>query len=188
MDSKIAFAITTATFPGFRQHNVDIKKVKEEEVMQWLLASSARYPIFPVRTIGGRKYVDGGYNDNLPIDLALQMGADEIVAILLHAIPKMPQHPELMDLPFVTTIQPSRDTGSIMNFDSGITISNMTLGYLDAQKTFGELWGRAFAFKIDDSLEPRFRAFLFDMARIKPAHPAQNAGGFVLREHEAEDQ
>jgi len=164
LESKIAFGITTATFPAFKQHNVDIKKVPEEEVMQWLLASSACYPIFPVRTINGKRYVDGGYNDNLPIDLALEMGADEIVAVLLHSIPKMPQHPELMDLPFVTTIRPSRDTGSIMNFYGPVAINNMTLGYLDAKKTFGEAWGRSFTFQIDESLEPRFHSFLIEMA------------------------
>ncbi|MCI1245342.1 MAG: patatin-like phospholipase family protein [Bacilli bacterium] len=163
--SPIGFAVTTATFPGLKQHNVDIKKCKEDEVMDWLLASSACYPIFPIRTIHGHRYVDGGYNDNLPIDLALKMGAEEIVAVLLHAIPKVPQHPELMDLPLVTTVRPSRDTGSIMNFNSGITAANMDLGYFDAARTFGECWGRGFAFEKDESLEPRFRSFVVEMAR-----------------------
>jgi Predicted esterase of the alpha-beta hydrolase superfamily len=47
LNSKTAFAVTTSTFPGFKQHNVDMKRVPEKEVMQWLLASSACYPIFP---------------------------------------------------------------------------------------------------------------------------------------------
>jgi predicted acylesterase/phospholipase RssA len=164
--SPMSFGVVASTFPGFKQVDVDIKKLKEDEVMPWLLASSACYPIFPVRTIKGKKYVDGGYNDNLPIDLALKMGAEEIVAVLLHAIPKMPQHPELMDLPFVTTVRPSRDTGSIMNFDAGIEEKNMTLGYLDAKKTFGEAWGRAFTFQIDNTLEDRFHDFVIRMAHI----------------------
>ena len=164
LNSKTAFAVTTSTFPGFKQHNVDMKKVPEKEVMQWLLASSACYPIFPVRTINKKRYVDGGYNDNLPIDLALQMGADEVVAVLLHSIPKMPQHPELMDLPFVTAIRPTHEGGSIMNFSNSVVLNNMALGYLDARKTYGELWGRYFAFHIDESLEARFHNFLIEMA------------------------
>lgn len=163
--SKTEFAVTTATFPGLKQYNVDIKKQKEEDVLDWIVASSAVYPIFPIKTIHGKRYVDGGYNDNLPIDLALSMGAEEIVAVLLHAIPKVPQHPELMDLPFVTTIRPSRDTGSIMNFDSMVEVANMTLGYLDAKKTFGKAWGRAFTFTPEETLEPRFRDFVLTMGR-----------------------
>ena len=164
--SPMSFGVVASSFPSFKQVDVDIKKLKEDEVMPWLLASSACYPIFPVRTIKGKKYVDGGYNDNLPIDLALKMGADEIVAVLLHAIPKMPQHPELMDLPFVTTVRPSRDTGSIMNFDNTIEEDNMTLGYLDAKKTFGEAWGRAFTFEKEEGLEDRFHDFVIRMAHI----------------------
>jgi predicted acylesterase/phospholipase RssA len=164
--SPMEFATVCSTFPGFKEVDVDMKKLKEEDVMPWLLASSACFPIFPIRKIGDKRYVDGGYNNNLPIDLALKMGADEIVAVLLHAVPKMPQHPEYMDLPFVTTVRPSRDTGSIMDFDVEIENQNMQLGYNDAKKTYGECWGQAFTFEKDESLEPRFRDFVIRMAHL----------------------
>ena len=45
----------------------------------WVLASSACFPLLPTRLIDGERYVDGGYCDNLPIDLALRAGAEEVV-------------------------------------------------------------------------------------------------------------
>lgn len=43
-------------------------------------------PCFPfsVHHIDKQGYIDGGYYDNLPISLALKMGADKIIAIELN--------------------------------------------------------------------------------------------------------
>jgi NTE family protein len=167
-ESPIQFGIVTTVLPSLKEVDVLINDTSEEKILDYLHASSACYPIFPIYQIDGKKYIDGGYNNNLPIDFAIRLGADRVVAVLLHAIPRMPQHPELMDLPFVTTIRPSRDTGSIMDFDGLVANNNMTLGYNDAKKTFGDAWGRSFTFEKDPSFEPLFESFTLGLAKHHP--------------------
>ena len=167
-NSPIQLGIVTTTYPGMKEVDVLLNDTPEELILDYLHASSACYPIFPPYKVKGKSYIDGGYHNNLPIDFALRLGADKIVAVLLHAVPKMPQHPEMMSLPFVTTIRPSRDTGSIMDFYGETTRNNMVLGYNDAMKTFGEAWGRAFTFKPDNSYLPLAEEFTLALGRRHP--------------------
>jgi NTE family protein len=166
--APITLGVVTTAYPSLKEVDVVLNDVPEEKIIDYLHASSACYPIFPIYKIDGKRYVDGGYNNNLPIDFAIKLGAEEIVAVLLHAIPRMPQHPEMMDLPFVKTVRPSRDTGSIMDFDGKVTANNMVLGYNDARKTFGDAWGRAFTFEKDEMTETMANEFALAMAKDHP--------------------
>jgi NTE family protein len=167
-ESPIKLGIVTTTYPGLKEVDVLLNEAPEEKILDYLHASSACYPIFPPYKIAGKSYIDGGYQNNLPIDFALRLGAEKIVAVLLHAVPKMPQHPEMMSLPFVTTVRPSRDTGSIMDFYGKTTRNNMVLGYNDAMKTFGDAWGRAFTFLPDESYLPLAEEFTLALGKRHP--------------------
>lgn len=157
--SKKTLGIVTTSFPILKEQDIVLNDVPEENILDYLHASSACFPVFPVYSFGGKSYIDGGYFNNLPIDFAFRLGADEVVAVLLHSVPKVPQHPELMKLPAVETVYPSRDTGSIMDFEHNVIMNNLTLGYLDACKHFGKYWGYGFAFKPDLSLMPMVKEF-----------------------------
>jgi len=166
--SPMTLGIVTTAYPSFKEVDVVLNDVPENKVIDYLHASSACYPIFPVYKINNRRFVDGGYNNNLPIDFALKLGATEIVAVLLHAVPKTPQHKEMIDLPFVTTVRPSRDTGSIMDFDGKVVNDNMALGYNDAKKTFDGAWGRSFTFEKDEGFEEIWKEFSLRLVKKHP--------------------
>jgi predicted acylesterase/phospholipase RssA len=157
--SPITLGVVTTSFPVLKELDVVLNDVKEENILDYLHASSACWPVFPVYSFDKKSYIDGGYFNNLPIDFALRLGADEVVAVLLHAVPRVPQHPELMNLPCVNTIFPSHDTGSIMDFKHNVIINNMTLGYLDACKHFGKYWGYSFAFIPKPEIMPFIKRF-----------------------------
>lgn len=145
--SKMRFGIVTTEYPSRKEVDVIVNDLNEDKIIPFLHASSACWPAFPICKIDGKKYIDGGYNNNLPIDFALKLGATEVVAVMLPSIPKMPQHPELMEAPFVKTIRPNRDLGSILDFSHETIMKNMKLGYLDAKKAYGESVGFKYAFK-----------------------------------------
>lgn len=149
--SHIPLGLVTTAYPSMKQVNKITTNLKENEILPYLEASAACWPIFPILKIGKKKFVDGGFSDNLPIDLAIEMGATQIVAVLLKSFPPVPQHIELTELPFVTTISASNDIGGIMDFDHDVLMRNMQLGYLDAKKKFGDILGKKYAFT---SLEP----------------------------------
>ncbi len=144
--SKIDFGVVTTEYPSFKEADIEIHKQKEEDVLSYLLASSSCWPVFPVYKKGKKKYVDGGLNNNLPIDFALRLGAEEIVAVVLHAFPKTPQRLELTELPFVRTIDSVHDLGPFLNFDPNVAKELRTMGYLDAKKAYGKAYGKWFTF------------------------------------------
>lgn len=144
--SNIKLGIVTTTFPGFKEKDYILQDVDENLILDYLHASSCAYPVFPVYKIGDESYVDGGYKNNLPIDLAIKMGATEIVAVRLDSFPKVPQHKELMYLPIVTLIEPTWPLGFILNFKQDMINKSMILGYLDAQKAFGHRLGVRYTF------------------------------------------
>lgn len=146
-ESPIQLGLVTTLYPSMKQVSKTSMDMKEDEILSYLIASSACWPIFPIMKIGKKRYVDGGFCDNLPIDLAIEMGATRIVAVKLKSYPPVPQHKELMELPFVKTIEASHDLGGIMDFEHDVLMRNMQLGYLDAKKAYGDVLGVKYAFK-----------------------------------------
>lgn len=138
--SPKTLGIVICRFPSFKEEDVVVNQLKDEEVVDYLMASSACWPVFPVYEIKGRDYVDGGWRNNLPIDFALSLGAEEVVAVKLNSLP-VAQHQELFDLPNVTMITPSLGQGSFLSFTHNRIEDNIRLGYIDAAKSFGSLKG-----------------------------------------------
>ena len=142
--SKTELYITTMEVPSFTPLVVNLQEINEEEIADYLIASAACFPIFPLKIIGDRTYVDGGYYDNVPIQAALDLGATEIVAVDLKApgiIRKRRKHE-----PGITMIEPYWSLGAFFSFNAAQAKRNITLGYLDAQKAFGKLLGYAYSF------------------------------------------
>ena len=59
--------------------------LSEGDVVQAVLASSAMAGLFKPIDLDGRQLIDGGYLDNLPLDVAQEMGARTIIAVDLLA-------------------------------------------------------------------------------------------------------
>ncbi len=144
--SEIQFACVVTSFPLFKEEDIIVSEIDKEYVIDYLLASCSCYPIFPIYTINGKQYIDGGYRNNMPIDLALKMGADEILAVQLNFVGK-PQHYHLVDLPFVRVIMPTWPLGSMMSFTNTNLNFSFELGYLDALKFFEVKDGIKYAFE-----------------------------------------
>ena len=132
---------------------------------EWVLASAACFPIFPERRIDGQLYVDGGYYDNLPIDLALAGGADEVVAVELHP---EPTHPEYARVPWLTSVMPRRELGGFLDFDPQRLRTSRTLGYCDAMKALHGLDGFLYTFRPVSALSvaPAARRAVAAMSRF----------------------
>ena len=58
-----------------------LEQIPHGKLKEYMLASSACFPALRPRVIDGVKYIDGGWRDNMPLDLAAAMGAQELVAI-----------------------------------------------------------------------------------------------------------
>ena len=129
--------------------NKPVLKIKEElpkeNIKDYVLASASCYPAFKPYLIDGEMYIDGGYYDNLPINLAIDLGATEIIAVDLRAIGfKKNIKKKAVD---ITYIVPRNKIGSFLVFDKNQAKKSIKLGYNDTMKTFGKLEGNYFTFK-----------------------------------------
>ena len=153
-------AVDNSPFPKFVEDNIDEEKVRASEVdyglvtvrardrkpfllpkaeipqgqlKEYIIASSSVYPVFPMHRIGGEFFIDGMYYDNLPIELAVSMGATELIVVDLH---QKPQHPEYAGRANVIYLTPSEDPGGILAFDRKKIGENMEMGYRDTIRKF----------------------------------------------------
>lgn len=146
-NSPIKFGVVTTKFPSMLCYDVDMKKVKREEFLPFLHATSACAPVFPREKIGKQLYIDGFYNDNLPIRLAFNYGAKEVIAIDMKLFQLKPRHSFFIKLPNVHYIAPFINLGSMLDFSQEPIQRNMILGYLDAKKYFKEYRGFKYCLK-----------------------------------------
>jgi len=141
--SSIDFGIITVKFPTFQQLHLVKDEIPQGELVDYLLASAAYFPLFPRKEIGGDQFIDGAYSDNMPAKLALELGAEEIIAIDLDSYGIV--RPLRTDVP-VTYIRCHWDLGELMVFDTAAARRNITLGRQDGLKAFHKLEGTAYAF------------------------------------------
>ena len=112
--SPVDFGLMTARFPSFQPVEVRKQDIAPGYLPQWILASSACFPMFPMCEIDGQNYLDGAYSDNLPISTAFRLGADRVIAIGLK--PETPEK-KYTNHPLVTYIAPAEPLGKLLEFD-----------------------------------------------------------------------
>jgi Predicted esterase of the alpha-beta hydrolase superfamily len=119
------------------------KDMMKEHGEDWLVASASAYPAFPIKTIDGNEYVDGGYYDNFPVDYALQQGADKIIGIDMGPDPIHPLYLEKDDIWY---IHPREEMYNFLTFDHVLMQKAKLMGYNDTMKTYGRLEGWKYTF------------------------------------------
>ncbi|MBQ4255197.1 MAG: patatin-like phospholipase family protein, partial [Bacilli bacterium] len=147
------------SYPSFKENRALINEEPEDMILHYLYASSACFPIFPLHKIGKKTYIDGGFSNNLPIDYALDLGADYVYAIGLRSFPTPPQKPHFLTLPNVKTIFQSRSLGFMMDFDPKTLARNRIMGYLDAGRVLGDYYGSKYALRHSETDLEKAHAF-----------------------------
>ncbi|MBP5750710.1 MAG: patatin-like phospholipase family protein, partial [Firmicutes bacterium] len=120
--------------------------IPEGKMMDYVLASCSCYPVVKPYEIDGTKYLDGGFYDYMPVSMALEKGAERIIAVNLEAVGWMQGDDIEKAGARLTLIEPSAELGSIVVFDPANTQRIMRLGYLDTMKIYGAFDGQEFAF------------------------------------------
>lgn len=132
-----------------------LAEIPRGKLKEYMLASSACFPALRPRVIDGVKYIDGGWRDNMPLDLAASMGATELVAIDIEGWGHT--RPNRTGLP-TRVVRSHWDLGPMLDFDGRRAARNITLGYFDTLRVFGRVGGTAYA------LLPDHDHFLADFA------------------------
>ncbi len=142
--SNIDYGLVTFNLTNKKPIEITKKEIPKDLLGDYLMASASCYPAFKKKKIKENEYIDGGIFDNLPINLAIKMGADEVIAIDLSA-PGITKKPS-KNIP-ITKIRPNNKLTNFLNFYEEGAKRNMKLGYNDTLKKFNKLEGKKYTFK-----------------------------------------
>ena len=143
--SKINIGIITFNVRSLKPLKLIKKGIPKSKFKDYLIASASCFPAFTKKNIDGENYIDGGIYDNLPINLAISMGANDIIAIDLKEIGfKQKVKDKTVNIKYIS---PRNDIGSFLIFDKYIARRAIRLGYNDTLKEFNKLCGNTYTFK-----------------------------------------
>lgn len=152
------FTVSTR-IPDFTEVVTAIQQLPENEMADWILASASFYPAMTYRQIKGRKYIDGGYRNNLPVDVAIQEGATECFVVDVDG-PGVTKKISLPTSVVQWSCRSAWSLGSFLIFDQQRNQFNIQLGYLETKKMLGEFEGYWYTFYSTEHATNNWRKFL----------------------------
>ncbi len=147
--SPIRFGLVTTMFPKIKPVEVFIEDIPEGKAADYVLASAAAFPFMKSYKIGESAFVDGGYSDNMPVKMAIEAGADDIVVVNIGKNPGAKfGEADNVSFKYISSKKPLNDVfGGMLMFDGDMSRGNIRQGELDAYKAYDLLDGYYYAFK-----------------------------------------
>lgn len=142
--SSIDFGMVTVSLTDVKPLELFIEEITDGKVKDYLMAS-ASLPIFKNNKVDGKAFLDGGFYDNLPVNMLINKGYRDFITIRTNGI-GITRKIARDDVKIVN-IQSNDDLGHILKFESDSTRKNLELGYYDALKLLTGLKGNAYYVK-----------------------------------------
>lgn len=122
----------------------DVKEAPRGTVGDMLLASAYLLG-FRQEKLGGKYYMDGGGINNVPVDVLIDKGYEDIIVLRIYGYGfdtekklEIPEHVTLYH------VAPRQELGGILEFDRKRARRNMLLGYYDGKRMLYGLAGRVY--------------------------------------------
>lgn len=127
--SFMDYGLVTINLTDFKPVEILKEDIPLGELKNYILASSY-LPIFKKEKIGGKRYLDGGFYDNLPFKLLHKKGYEKFILVrtLARGVTRK------IDLEDAIVVSLSEDLGSIHLYDHDLIVKNIRLGYNDCIK------------------------------------------------------
>lgn len=124
------------TRPGRKYTPVTINDIPNGQIVEHILTSSSAIPFLKKQELNGVKCYDGFYTDNLPVELAINMGATKIISIeIMKGFRQKVKNKEVK----IFNLKPTKGLGFLLNFDQDKIKKNLQLGYNDVMAKKEEL-------------------------------------------------
>lgn len=175
MTKSVPLYVVTTRVPTFQEVVVKLNDCSQKEMLSWLLASSAFFPLMSIEPIGEHFYVDGGYRNNVPIDVVLAQGATEVIVVDVHG----PGFDKAVTIPNDVAVIPlttSWDLGEMLLFEANRAKANIKLGYLEMKRCLGENQGQRYFFDSSENfprMTRKFVAFIQEKLPVSLANLAE---------------
>lgn len=161
--SKLDFGMVTVNITDFKSIEIFKEDIPQGEMKDYLLASSY-LPVFKMEKLGGKKYLDGGFYDNLPFRMLKGKGYKDLIIVRTHA--KGITRKVDFDKANAIIISPTEDIGRTFFIDSNQAKINIELGYYDGLRAFRKLKGHKYYIESNESKEC-FINILLDLDEVQ---------------------
>lgn len=139
-DSSQNLYITTYSVSEHKLLDVDVKDVPEGLISDMLLAS-AYFLAFKNQKLHGKKYMDGGGWDNVPLGSLIERGYKDIIVLRIYGI-GVEKKIEIPGDVNIYNVAPRQSLGKTLEFDRVKSRKNIKLGYYDCMRLLYGLEGR----------------------------------------------
>lgn len=139
-ESPMELYVHTFSLDEMKEIEVDLKETEKDLIKDFLLASAYIFPAFKNEPLHGKRYMDGGAINNVPVGTLIDKGYEDIIVLRIFGIgrEKKVKIPENVN---IYTVAPRASLGSILDFDSRKTKRHIKLGYYDAMRMIYGLKG-----------------------------------------------
>lgn len=150
-NSKIQYGLVTTKFPQIKATQLFTQDMPEDTIADYILASAACFPFVKTKKIGDSSFVDGGYTENMPLKMALDAGATDVVVVDISSAPDPMLVSDTTNIHYIRskalTSEGQLNTSKMLMFDKELSKIYMEQAYLDTLKEFDMLDGYIYSFK-----------------------------------------
>lgn len=132
LEMDMDIVLCTTEINVLKQIAADKSVLNKDNFIDYIMASSSAYPVFPSYEINGKRYIDGGYIDsNNAKYLFSKFNCDKVVIIDL-----MDKSKQWENNNNAAYIYPTADLGSFLDTSKKQILKNYNQGYTDAKNYF----------------------------------------------------
>jgi len=143
--SNMEFGFVTFSMTDLRPVSIFKEEVPEGQMADYLLASAA-FPAFQPFEIDGKKFIDGGVYDNIPISLMLEKDIYDVISVDVSGMGLVRKvRVKSKDLNLIQ-IKNSEPLGPTLGFSIESAKRNIEIGYYDTMRAFGKYNGKHYYF------------------------------------------
>ncbi len=141
-ESEIEFIIGTFNLSNMKEIEITAKETEDGCLKDYLMAS-ASFPLFKSEKFNGKTYIDGGVANNVPIDMLINRGYEDIIVIRIFGVgmEKKIKIPENVN---IVSIAPKTQLCNILEFNPKKAVRNISLGYFDTVRILMPLAGNEY--------------------------------------------
>lgn len=140
--SNIAFFLLTYSRTDKKELDLDIQDIPEGLLSDYLMASAYLWG-FKNEPLHGKKYMDGGIFNNVPLNSLIDRGYEDIISIRIYG-PGREQKVKLTEDTTVYEIAPRVGLGNLLEFRAKRSRQNIKIGYYDAKRLLYGLIGHIY--------------------------------------------
>ncbi len=145
-NSKTDFGFVTVSLTDMKPLELYKEDVPEGKMHDYIMAS-ASVPVFKLEKIDDKVFIDGGFHDNMPVNLLARKDYRDIIVIRSFGMGRVQKvdHDKLN----ITYITPSESLGRTLDFDNDKALRNIEMGYYDTMRLYKKYRGEKYCIATD---------------------------------------